>query len=104
MRLGWLVFFGVAVATVLVAVGFGLADLGRITVCDGPIVDAVPCHEARLRQSIFAAALALGGIISAAVMIAAFVVARRPRQAAAAADADQPPTGDGVADSSPAAD
>ncbi|MDN4613717.1 hypothetical protein P5G50_04555 [Leifsonia sp. F6_8S_P_1B] len=78
-------------AVVLIAIGFGLADLGRIAVCDGPIVDAAPCNGARLRQSIFASALALAGIIAAAVLIAAFVVAHRPRPTSTATVVDEAP-------------
>lgn len=64
---------GILVAIVLVAVGFGLADLPSISACSGTIIDVETCQAAQLRQAIFAAALTASGVIAAAILVGALI-------------------------------
>lgn len=67
-------FVAALAAVCLVIAGFLLADLPGIGVCSGAIYDTNRCEAAQLRQSIFASALVVSGVIAVAVVAAAFIV------------------------------
>ncbi len=74
MRLGVLAgVLGLLAVCVLCIVGFALADLPGISACSGDVFDTDLCEAARLRQTIFAAALTASGVIAAAILVGALI-------------------------------
>lgn len=70
----------IAVIAGLMVAGFILADIPfAYEVCSIPDVAPEQCEPARLGRMLFGAVLAGGGLVSAAVITAAFVVRRPPR-------------------------
>jgi hypothetical protein len=74
----WGVVFVIAVLIAAVAVGIVLIDIpGAVAACSGTIVDTDLCEPARLAKSLSGALLAVGSMITAAILGGALIM--RPR-------------------------
>lgn len=93
MRVRTFVIGGLIIAVVLVVAGVALGGLNGVAeYCSGDVYDTQLCESAQLRQSIFGSVLAGTGVIAAAIVAGAGLLASRSKKGVTAEKADAPLT------------
>lgn len=101
MRVRVAVKVGLVLAVAAVIVGFSLSGLGDVArYCSGDVIDPTLCQGAKLPVAIFGSVLAGAGVVGAAIIVGAGLIASprsSPDESSGAADAgastsDEAPT------------